>query len=44
MKTSSHCGPGRKLISAGRYGWNPRVHFPLPLKALNTAEPKNWKP
>ncbi len=26
MKTSSHCGPGRKLTSAGRYGWNDRVH------------------
>ena len=45
MKTSSHCGPGRKFTSEGRYGWNgcfqPDEPPPSP---SNTSAPKNWKP
>ena len=45
MKASSHCGPGRKRTSAGRYGRN----GPVPVgraaaEAVYTTEPKKLKP
>src|ERR1700733_4361354 len=45
MKMSSHCGPGRKWTSEGRYGRNGAFQLDEPPpRPSNTSEPKNWKP
>ena len=45
MKASSHCGPGRKRTSAGRYGRNGPFQLDAPPpRPSYTSEPKKLKP